>query len=333
MDRAEVLERIEPLVGLGVRTVTHTPHTKVVLGGGEAGFRSSRGGHLQTISDEGLHNLLSFIRFPEPMENKLLPATASQVATELLNKKDTYDVITRDGEIVSFAKPGSHRNTPAERVLSSVEKAVKGDVDYQRALILPNLVGQIELATERRVPDPGIAKQYLQAGAMIQFSPIGAVNPQVQSYILRQWCTNGAVSTDVLRSYNYGGGGGNDGDNIWQWFRRSVQDAVNSASAIHDRWAKMVKENIPKGERAAVLEAMIKEAGLPDDIAAAVRARAVEEPIRNTYDVMNHITYASTHLLEEPRQIVRAQNAVAAFQNREQHSRLCPYCRSNMRHN
>ena len=78
----------------------------------------------------------------------------------------------------------------------------------------------------------------IQAGAQVTFSLIGTVDPLVQSYVVCLACTNGMTSNTVIREFHFSGGG--EGDNIWQWFRRSVRAACGSLDRIVVRYRQMM---------------------------------------------------------------------------------------------
>ena len=89
----------------------------------------------------------------------------------------------------------------------------------------------------------------------------------------------------------------------------------------------MDRERIAPEDRASVLEAMLRSAGITGVNAEAVRAHALEEPPETAYDAHNLITWAATHILTEPRRILRARAAMATFTSETEHRRVCPVCR------
>ncbi len=143
------------------------------------------------------------------------------------------------------------------------------------------------------------------------------------TYVLRLACTNGAISNTVVREFSYSGG---EGDDIWQWFRHSIKEAYRGFTRIVKGYEALAAEEVAPADRPLYLENLLKQAGVRGVMAEAVRARALEEPPRTAYDMMNLLTWASSHLLEEPRQIIRAQAAAAHFSEETTHARSCPVC-------
>lgn len=329
MKSAEVLEQIQPIMDTSARTIDHGPATRVVVHPDMVTLRPGRGGHHMEIGKEGVKSLSSFIGMPEKFANQLSTGTVGTVATELLQRKGRYDVMTREGQVVAFDNPHSHRMLQPERVLRTIENAVRGEVDYHRVMIQEPHTVTLEIVGEQN--QAVVRGDMVRAGAMVTFSPIGVVSPSVQSYVQRLACTNGVISSDVLRQFSFNGGGGGEGDDIWHFFRQATRDAFGAMGRIVERWQEMRRENIPAADRAMILEAMLKEAGIGKKEADAVRAQALENPPRNTYDILNLISSASSHLLTTPKDIRRAQNAVMVFQDRSSHARICPVCRREQR--
>lgn len=266
--------------------------------------------------------MAGFVGLPWNLVARLHPETFGTVATELLGRKQRYSLMLKDGAVTAVAKPTELHSLNPTRVLTAIERGIKG-VEYHRALILENFVVSLEIVGERR--EPVVSGDLIQAGARIAFSPLGTIDPIVQGYVLRCICTNGMTNNTVLREFQYGGGGG-EGDDVWQWFRNSSRAAYNSLTVIVTRYREMMGEGIPADQRSTMLEAMLKEAKISGDDAVAIRAMALENPPSTTYDLMNLISNASSHLLEEPKQVRTAQDAVAAYTSEDEHTRLCPVC-------
>lgn len=320
MERSAVLEQIQPIMRMGLRKVDHGAGARVVIGQEQVALKPSKGSRAITFTEDGQRNLLSFANIPMAMDNKLSMDTRARVANELLARKGPYSVIVNDNQITGFATDKQEHNAlNPERVLKTVEKALS-IVNYNRVHV-EGAAARIELTTDQQAT---VARgDLVQAGAVIQFSPIGTEFPSVESYVLRLSCTNGMTSNDVFQKFGHG-----EGDDVWHFFRQAVRAAVRALARIAGRYIQMMRDNIPPDQRALVLEAMIKEARISPEIADAIRARAIAEPPRTAYDVMNMITYASSHDLTEPKEVIRAQRAAAKFIDESEHTRLCPTCRS-----
>lgn len=326
MNREQALKVLEPLDGVQMRRVEHTPRTKVEITPEGTVLRPGGGAHTIVFGEAGFNEMMSFLRLPEHIPHDLSPDTLGRVATDLLARKQWYSVTLKEGHAIGItAAKKAELALRSEKVLRTIEGAI-GKADYDKVLLLPHYEVVVDVAGSKTL---AVAKgDIVRAGASVKFSPLGTIEPLVQSYVNRLACTNGAVSLDVLRTYRANGGGGGEGDSVWQWFRESVKEAYKSVTGIVEQWQNLRKENLSDKDRAMVLEGLIRDAKLDTDTAKAVRALAVETPPHNTYDAMNLITYASSHLMEDPRAIVRARSTAATFANSQFHSRVCPVCRA-----
>ena len=319
MNRTKVLEKLAPICQTTVRPVEHSPRTRVIVEPGQVLIRPERGGRLIRVADKGVKALTNFVGLPRKVAGDLSPDLFARVATELLGRKECYNLLLDGEEVQNFTEYRRVKNLSVERVLTTIERAVPG-CDYHRVSVLPNSVASIEIVgTQQQAVRRG---DMVRAGAMVTFSPINVVLPSVQSYVLRLVCTNGATSKTVLTQFT----GGGEGDDIWQWFRQSVAAAYQSVGAIADRYQQMIQERIPADHRAAMLEALLREAGITGKEAEAVRAQAIQEPPRNTYEMVNLITWATSHVITSPRERYRALDASAGFMEQSEHARTCPLC-------
>jgi len=333
LDKTEVLERMAPILNTQVREVEHNPRTRVVVTPDMITFRPGGGARTLEMTKDGAQSLSSFVGLPWNVATKLRPETFGTVSTELLRRKGRYSLIIKDGSVVSLDKPQEYHMVNPERALRAIESGLP-NIEFHRVLLLDNFVVCLEVVGDRRQPvNQG---DLIQAGANITFSPLGTVDPMVQSYILRLACTNGMTSNTVLREFQFNGGddggsgGSGGGDTIWQWFRSSVREAYGSLDRIVCQYRQMVDQHIAPEDRATILEAMLKEAGITGKYADTIRALAIQSPPENSYDMINLISYASSHIIENPHQVRRAQLAVANHTNHSEHSRVCPACHHSL---
>lgn len=326
MNREEVLREISDIADVRVREVEHTPHTRIVVTPEMVTLRPSRGSRVVEVAPEGVASMANFVGLTGEVASRLSPLLFARVAMELLQNRERYALMVKNDRVVGFHRTGEYRQLDPDRVLQTVE-AGAGTADFHRVLSLPEYVVRLEvIATDRS--QPVTRGDLIQAGAMVQFSPIGTVVPTVESFAMRLACTNGAVSNEVLRNFRFGGDGGSAGD-FWPWLRRSVRDAVNSIDAIVARWHQMTGEEILPEDRARVLEGLIRNARLPKEAADAVRSRAIQEPPRNSYEAMQLLTWATSHAIDHrrnPMAVVRAQARAADFASEERHAMVCPLC-------
>lgn len=322
MDRHEVLQKLEPITGLTVREIDHGADTAIRVTPDQITLRPSRHSRHIELDDHGVAQLSHFCGITPTLAKEISLGTYGRVVNEVLATKGQYTLLLKDNRVVDFNKRGQYNAISPTRVLTTIERAIP-HAEYHRVMVLPDNTAQLEIVGEEN--RAVVRNDLVRAGALVNFSPIGIVNPSVQSFVIRLACTNGVTSHDVLREFSFGGG---DNGDVYQWFRRSILDAYGSLKDIVENWQHMIQEEISPDDRALVLEALLKKARLPKDIAEAVRAQALATPPSNHYDMQNLLTWASSHLLTEPRQIRHAQ-AIAADYNHDQahrRERVCPIC-------
>ncbi len=326
MNRVEVIERMEPALNTQVKEIDHNPKTRVVVTPEMVTFKPGGGQHSLEMTESGVQGLAKFVGLPWNIASQLHPASFGAVANDLLERKQRYSLVVKDQRVTGVVKRGHYHTINPERALRAVEAGVPG-IEFHRVMILDDLVVNIEVIGEKR--EPVSRGDLVQAGASVTFSPMGTVDPSVMAFALRLVCTNGQTHNHVLREFHWGGGGGSDdGGDVWQWFRRSTRDAYNALNPIVERYRQMMQEEVTPADRAMILEAMLREAKITGEAANAVRAMAIENPPQTSYDIMNLITNASSHLLSEPKQVIRARKAIETYTDETSHARVCPVCHS-----
>lgn len=327
MNRTQVLEQIGPLTDLNRRKITHSGKGKVLMEPDAIIIKPGERQRGLTVpfksQAEGALN--GFIGIPAALKGKVKSDTYVRVVDDLLNRAGEFEVVTQGDQIVSFNEPGNVTSLPVEKTLRTIESSIRGDIDFHRVhndkfAISLEVVGTNEEAVARG--------DLIRGGAMVRFSPIGITRPSVEAYVLRLECTNGATSTHTLREFILTGGGDGGGDNIWNWLRDSTRDAYKQVRQIAGDYRRLREEAVSDRDRAMVLANLLKEARLSQEEVAAIQARALEAPPQNAYDVMNLMTWASSHVVTEPSRIFRAQKAARSFASEAEHARTCPVCRS-----
>ena len=324
MDRVKALENMGELGRLKTKVITHNPNTRIHVEPDVITFRPGGGGHTMELTTKGAEGLEAFAGMPKSYGKVLKPQTFGMLATELLETKNQYTIVMEDGKITGFAKAGEMPYTDPERVLKTIERVIPG-VSYDRVMpldrnfaVMIDAVG--EARTDVRVGDPA------SAGATVVFSPIAIQIPSVVSYIKRWFCLNGASSFNQISEFKFTGGVGDSGGSFWPWLNSSVKRAYRAFDGILNEWRALITQDISPADRAGILDALLKKSGLNADAADSVRAHALEEPPSNAYDIMNLLTWGSSHIEVEPVRVLRARRAAHDFSHERTHDRSCPFC-------
>jgi hypothetical protein len=338
LTREAILEKLEPFNRTNIRHVPDSSDSRVVIDENTVVIRPTRGARgIEVDTREGLPNTLKVVGLPIDLAAKLSPGTFAACLSELLRKREHYDMVVRGDKVVDLVPFKAERGTlQAERLLNAIEHQIPVQ-GYNRLLILDDQMLQLEVVGEKT--EPVVPGDLVQAGVLVRFSPLNIHIPSVQAYALRLECTNGATSMIHFAEFSgggHGGGGGRghgdnggstgDGD-FWNWFRINVKKAYGSLDKVVATWRKLVDEKLDPKDRASIIAAMLRESHLKGDVAENIRAMAIERPPENSWDIFNYMTYASSHLLEAPKEIVTTMSAAADFAAAETHQRICPICK------
>jgi len=284
-------------------------------------LRPRKGAQLLEVDKKGAESLISFTGLPLSIARALSPGTFSSAITELMDRKKNYSIILKEGRVTGVIPYRYRVDINPERLLDTIEKTIHVS-SYNRLLLLPHNVASLEIVGENTKP---VARgDLVRAGVKVNFSPVGTVNPSVQSFAVVLSCTNGQTANTVLAEFT--GDGNGEGDSVWQFFRQSIGKAYQSFDKVVEGWKKLEGEKIPAGDRATMLEALIRHAQIPPKVAEAVRAMAIEKPPQTAWQMQNLISYASSHLIAEPAKVIKAQKTVADFGDEEMHAKTCPLC-------
>ncbi|MEE8466638.1 MAG: hypothetical protein V3S68_09190 [Dehalococcoidia bacterium] len=331
----EVLESIANMSGLKPITLTDASNARFMATDDGFAIRPTRGGKAYDIGEDGLSAALKHLSVPERMFVGLTKGTAASVLTETVQRKQGLTLLTNhDNVLVDMTAPGKFNPIDASRVFKQIERAVPGFdiIDFRK---MPNHTVSLDLlGIDEPKPIPhghDRANDLLKAGIHFEFSPLGITDAEVQAFALRLVCLNGLTHNDVIRQFSFGGNGGGNGDpgDIYKWFRSSAKEAYKAIDGIVARCAQMSAEGIEPRERALVLTALLREAGMGKETNAAVEARALEHPPENEWDMHNLLTWGATHVEQDPVRRRKANRAAADFADADQHARFCPTCHRN----
>ncbi len=319
MHRTELLADMESILEVEYRQLGNLL-TRVEVTPG-VGMTLSDGPDELSLSDDGVRSLLGYAKIPERMIPRISGGTGTSLVNELLARKGaTGLLIHKDEGIVEVLSHRESRQMPVEKVLDTLERIIP-ETEYVRPVLMPNRCVQLEVIGAET--EAVAAGDIIKAGVAIRFSPVGIMDPEIQTFVQRLVCTNGMTSTSVLKNFILGSG---DDDDLWQWFEGGVTEAYNSLSDVIGKYRHLIGEKLEPKDRARLLAGLLNKAQPGAVAQEAIHARMVEEPPENSYDVLNLVSWASSHVIQEPKRILKTQRAVAAFTDEDTHSHLCAVC-------
>jgi hypothetical protein len=153
------------------------------------------------------------------------------------------------------------------------------------------------------------------------------VIPEVQSFSMVVFCSNGCAMEEVDESFRFSDGGGSENPNgFWDWFRKNLHKAMDSIGLQTQHFRAMQEHKIAPKDRAGALEGIIRQAHLPDELSEAVRHHALGQPPENAWDLMNLITWGTTHGTDDYAVVRRGHKAMSAFAHNVAVHKVCPLC-------
>ena len=324
MTKDEVLKRIETIADVKPRVVDSANPRVVMIGEQQLAVKPSPGARSIPLSADGSKNLVNLVGMTARMRKDLSGGTFLKAASELLAAQGQFTVLTRDNIGVDFLGGRHFQAVDPERALRTMESLeIK---DYHRCFPQANRSVVIEALGEKL--ESVVPGDRVRAGVSVMFSPLGTVVPQVSSFSMRLVCTNGATIQEIEETYKADGGGGRDANGFWDWFRNNVRSAYNSIGPMTEKFREMREHRIAPKDRAGAIESIIRSGHL-EEMSEAIHARALQEPPRNAWDVMNLVTWAGSHATDDYQQVRRANRAVTAFSKSVTVHKICPLCHSN----
>lgn len=279
-----------------------------------------------TLTNDARRGLLKHVGVTDKFVRELAaanPVLASAVATTMYQTRGSEGVFAMQGETpVSFGSRGKFSALPVDDVLEGIEEVIGPAVQFNRAFLGRNMEVQVEVVGTRsetvRVGD------VIQSGVLVRFNPLGLTNPYVAPYGLRLVCSNGMTALS-----EYGGGElplVAYKDSPVTWIIEQCRSAYDGLALAAKDWRQMSEHVLEPGTWRTVLARALDDAGIRGRQAVLVMKEAMREPPETTYDILNLITWASSHILDNANSVMRVQDAAVNFTSMATDEKTCPAC-------
>lgn len=339
MTRDQVLERLTMPQGLRAQQVTTDARgPKLEVKGENLTLRLSRK-HQFPVTPEALPSILDMAGIPAGLAKRTPTNLLAPLIEYHLGSQDKMLAVWSDNGLVRlqdldktfpiFEAEETLQNIATQFPEAKYQKAaMRDDLSYDLLAITHDnpqiLADKLAPGTHEFLPKDG---DPFRAGVHLHMSPIGAVSPRIEPYIVRLVCTNGAIHAEYLSAWDKKGYG--ERDELWHWFRQGMQDSADRVNTIFDTYTEMMRHEIPPGEpRMLAVEGMIKEAKLGKEAASTLRDKAIAVQPATMYDLYNLLTDVATHyakdLEDEVKRITRAGQMAKAGP-----VSWCPTCHRN----
>jgi hypothetical protein len=325
-DVRESLSRTEPLVthdfevgpGVAFRLEEDFNHgLKTLEPTDEIPAFISIGGRELQLTRDGFYDALGEIKLPKGFAEK----APSNIIEDSLNyffregglAKGEFKVLGFRGDKAGAIARGAvqpYSNLRfLEIALAEIEKKYgSGEVfaDYKFVhtlqqthlrLIVPEYVRTIE--------NTGTENDTWSTGLQIINSLTGKEQTQINGYLFRYWCTNGAIDTrNSANSVWSRRGAVGQGDQVFEWARDAVDEVLGGLEGSLDAIQAMTGMSI-EGNAAEALEDVFKEYKIPGGIRTSIIRNMVNEDNLTAYSLMQAVTQAANSADLKPADVDR----------------------------
>ncbi len=276
-----------------------------------------------TLTKEARDKLYSIAGMPKKTLARLSLGTVNNVLTELMRQEGDLMLLHNTQQIQDILPVQRLRPVNALDMLDTLQDTIP-DHQFHRAMRVGQHSIQIESVGSHVVED-NIGKSkgsLIQAGVVTRFSPLGLDAPEVQNFVVRLICINGMTSTEFFNKYTTG-----PLADVIPWYQQSLIRAYAGMDGLIAKWDNLAEESLTTQERVLLLNGLLKAARVPHAETEIIHNEAMQNPPETSYEVLQLITWAASHVIEEPLAILRAQEAAASFVDSQQHVMWCPTCK------
>jgi len=165
----------------------------------------------------------------------------------------------------------------------------------------------------------------LFAGIRVRHSLLGEASTQVQAYVFRQWCSNGATTEDTIGAWRRR----SNNEDLDSWFQKAIREADKSFDTEVGRLRQLAGISVEENT-SDVLNAVLDQSLVPQGLQKEVRSRVIDRDPETLYDIYNILTEVDTHsdYFDKHQSSRGLLDRVASHLSR--HSELCPVCHRQM---
>lgn len=199
----------------------------------------------------------------------------------------------RDGKVVGAYKnhPDYHSNVMLhDNIVAGVEGTpvlgyhqVSTDLDYSRFCLV------LDKTFEPKTGDT------LYGGISVQNSIFGSKALEVTPYIFRQWCSNGAITSESLSKWSRRS---NNKEDIALWAQSAASRSVRELDCEFNRIKQLTEIGVV-GQIDSTLKSIFRKFGISVRTQSIIRDEVAKQNdgigSQNMYDVYNAITAVGTH--------------------------------------
>ncbi len=274
------------------------------------------------LTKDARDRIFSLAGISKKTVGRLSMNTANNALTELLRQEGDL-MLLHDNQYIQDILPVQRlRPVDSKSMLDTLQETIP-DHAFHRVMRIGQHSIQIESVGSHVVEDDiGKKGSLVQAGVVTRFSPLGLDAPEVQNFVVRLVCVNGMTSTEFFNKYTTG-----PLAEVIPWYQQSLIRAYAGMDGLLGKWNNLAEEHLTTAERVLLLNGLLKAARVSHAETEIIHNEAMQNPPETSYEVLQLITWAASHVIEEPLAILRAQEAASSFVDAQQHAMWCPTCK------
>lgn len=289
------LKRLAKRRDLTENFVVHTDDNRVKMVSENDNFIFENNKKEYTIPPFAIDSLLRTMEMPTNMLAKLedFPDLISHNVNYIMqNRPKSVRALVRGKSVVGFTDPAS-TVISNRAVLRAVEKTLGSDIFIDKYNFGQNGSLNLNVTHEPSVKDKkkyAINKDdYFNPGVHIFNSPLGNEQTEVEGYLLRLACTNGAIANDIAYKAPK-----QIGDDSNMWLRSNISEASELTHEVFKNIKRLQKKEI-NGDPIVFLSTLFESLRIPHKLQNKIMSKVAEESSDNMYDVFNVITHIASH--------------------------------------
>jgi hypothetical protein len=175
------------------------------------------------------------------------------------------------------------------------------------------------------VPGTEVEDDQWFLGLNLYNSLIGNGQTEIDGYLFRWWCTNGAIDTKNPSSVwaRNAGSGDYSPEEVYAWAKTAVDAVFEPLQGIEDTLFQMTQQSI-EGDVNQILEDLFDDYGIPARDKKAIIANMVEDDELTMYSLMQSVTDAANGDGMSPKEQAKLMSVGGELPHRVDHR--CDAC-------
>ena len=244
------------------------------------------------VSPIAINSLIGTVELPTAFRKfaSSYPDLLAHNINYLLKRKSGASKALRiKNRIVAFAPPDA-TIIKNDTIVDTIEKSFGSEAKIDKCSVRPDGTTDINVVSSDGDKLQVGQGDMFNSGVHIQNHPYGVSRPQVDGYLLRLVCLNGAIGMDeVFRAPTI------IGEDPKNWLRASITKARKTTTQLFESIKALSNREI-EGNVQDLLEGLYVELALPSKVQDLINRRVGREGAESMYDIFNHFTHVASNV-------------------------------------